>query len=540
MHPLGLVAQPHADRPRLELRNCASAAASTSASTGTRLPCTTTEKTTTTTTIPYSRVAPRDVRRQQRDSQQDRHGALQSPASSTKPRSFGGQPRRDEAKPDQQRANDEAPSAAPSTRPGTQTFARESTDRSTVSPSATNATISAEARERRVETLDLALVRGLAVTDQDPRDEDGKKSRPAGERRQGVEREHAHQRPQRIQRLARAAARLRMKASSSQPPATPIDRADSHLQHELAEHVQRRAAAQAARRDQARHERDADRVVRARLALEDGAGPAGDLAAAEHGEDDRRIGRRDGRGEQGGGVPGQAEARSARAPRRRATVRNVPSTPTTAMGVADALKRRQPMCMPPSKRIASSATVTSRSTVRSEGACRLGIAFTAMAAATSSSAGAGIFSHSVSRWESTAAMPTAANTSTAQGERHGVAHGAVSRAGRRTATGMADPQPTRLPGAPMASVLGGLAGARATFGLMCRSIKTLRPPYVEAPTEEEMAAAALQYVRKISGMRAPAKANIEAFDQAVQAVTEATRELLGSLEIRRRPVAAAD
>jgi hypothetical protein len=75
---------------------------------------------------------------------------------------------------------------------------------------------------------------------------------------------------------------------------------------------------------------------------------------------------------------------------------------------------------------------------------------------------------------------------------------------------------------------------------MCRSIKTLRPPYVEEPTEEEMAAAALQYVRKISGMRAPAKANIEAFNNAVDAVAEATRELLGSLEIRRRPVPVAD
>jgi hypothetical protein len=74
---------------------------------------------------------------------------------------------------------------------------------------------------------------------------------------------------------------------------------------------------------------------------------------------------------------------------------------------------------------------------------------------------------------------------------------------------------------------------------MCRSIKTLRPPYVEAPTEEEMAAAALQYVRKISGMRAPAKANVEAFNNAVEAVAEATRELLGSLEIRRRPVTVA-
>jgi hypothetical protein len=73
---------------------------------------------------------------------------------------------------------------------------------------------------------------------------------------------------------------------------------------------------------------------------------------------------------------------------------------------------------------------------------------------------------------------------------------------------------------------------------MCRSIKTLRPPFVEAPTDDEMAAAALQYVRKISGMRAPAKANIEAFDLAVEAVTAATRDLLSQLEIRRRPTPA--
>jgi hypothetical protein len=70
---------------------------------------------------------------------------------------------------------------------------------------------------------------------------------------------------------------------------------------------------------------------------------------------------------------------------------------------------------------------------------------------------------------------------------------------------------------------------------MCRSIKTLRPPYVEAPTEEEMAAAALQYVRKISGMRKPAKANTEAFDRAVEAVTAATQDLLDHLEIRPAP-----
>lgn len=74
---------------------------------------------------------------------------------------------------------------------------------------------------------------------------------------------------------------------------------------------------------------------------------------------------------------------------------------------------------------------------------------------------------------------------------------------------------------------------------MCRSIKTLRPPFVEAPTDDEMAAAALQYVRKISGMRAPAKANVEAFDRAVEAVTAATQDLLSTLEIRRRPTPAA-
>ena len=67
---------------------------------------------------------------------------------------------------------------------------------------------------------------------------------------------------------------------------------------------------------------------------------------------------------------------------------------------------------------------------------------------------------------------------------------------------------------------------------MCRSIKTLREPYVEQVTEEDMRAAALQYVRKISGFRAPAAHNAEAFTTAVDAVEEATRRLLDSLEVR--------
>ncbi|MFI5688272.1 DUF2277 domain-containing protein [Streptomyces sp. NPDC051636] len=68
---------------------------------------------------------------------------------------------------------------------------------------------------------------------------------------------------------------------------------------------------------------------------------------------------------------------------------------------------------------------------------------------------------------------------------------------------------------------------------MCRSIKTLRPPALAGEaTEEEIRAAALQYVRKVSGFRAPAAHNREAFDRAVEAVASATAELLGALEVR--------
>ncbi len=58
---------------------------------------------------------------------------------------------------------------------------------------------------------------------------------------------------------------------------------------------------------------------------------------------------------------------------------------------------------------------------------------------------------------------------------------------------------------------------------MCRSIKTLRAPYAEQVTDEDMHAAALQYVRKVSGFRAPAAHNADAFNEAVEAVTAATR-----------------
>jgi hypothetical protein len=63
---------------------------------------------------------------------------------------------------------------------------------------------------------------------------------------------------------------------------------------------------------------------------------------------------------------------------------------------------------------------------------------------------------------------------------------------------------------------------------MCRNIKrlfNLEPP----ATDEDTCAAALQFVRKIAGFRAPSSANREAFDRAVDAIAQASRELLGSL-----------
>jgi hypothetical protein len=77
---------------------------------------------------------------------------------------------------------------------------------------------------------------------------------------------------------------------------------------------------------------------------------------------------------------------------------------------------------------------------------------------------------------------------------------------------------------------------------MCRSIKTLRPPYSEAVTDADIRAAALQYVRKISGFRAPAGHNADAFGRAVDDIAAVTATLLEQLEVRsaRRQPAAAE
>ena len=69
---------------------------------------------------------------------------------------------------------------------------------------------------------------------------------------------------------------------------------------------------------------------------------------------------------------------------------------------------------------------------------------------------------------------------------------------------------------------------------MCRNIRTLHnfdPP----ATDEEIQASALQYVRKISGSTKPSQANQEAFDETVEAVADATRQLLDRLVTKAPP-----
>jgi len=67
---------------------------------------------------------------------------------------------------------------------------------------------------------------------------------------------------------------------------------------------------------------------------------------------------------------------------------------------------------------------------------------------------------------------------------------------------------------------------------MCRSIKTLRGAEPPA-TEDEVRAAALQFVRKVSGYRKPSLANQAAFDHAVEEIATSTQRLLDTLVVRQ-------
>ncbi|HET9059523.1 MAG TPA: DUF2277 domain-containing protein [Acidimicrobiales bacterium] len=71
---------------------------------------------------------------------------------------------------------------------------------------------------------------------------------------------------------------------------------------------------------------------------------------------------------------------------------------------------------------------------------------------------------------------------------------------------------------------------------MCRNITTLRG-LEPAATEEEVVAAARQYVRKVSGAQKPSASTVDAFEAAVAAISAATADLLAALPPRRQPPA---
>ena len=67
---------------------------------------------------------------------------------------------------------------------------------------------------------------------------------------------------------------------------------------------------------------------------------------------------------------------------------------------------------------------------------------------------------------------------------------------------------------------------------MCRSIKTLRNPEMII-ADEDIEAAALQFVRKISGYRVPSQANRTVFERAVREISRSSRRMLDDLVVRR-------
>ena len=71
---------------------------------------------------------------------------------------------------------------------------------------------------------------------------------------------------------------------------------------------------------------------------------------------------------------------------------------------------------------------------------------------------------------------------------------------------------------------------------MCRSIKTLRTEAVV--TDDDVRAAALQYVRKLSGFRQPSRANTEVFEAAVDEIAASTQRLLDNLVVPAKSAAA--
>ena len=99
----------------------------------------------------------------------------------------------------------------------------------------------------------------------------------------------------------------------------------------------------------------------------------------------------------------------------------------------------------------------------------------------------------------------------------------------RTSTGRDRDRPERAAKEASTSPL-----TRGTRGGVCRNIRVLH--HFEPPTtQEEIHAAALQYVRKVTGTREPSKADLKAFEHAVDEIAEATARVLAKLSTPRSP-----
>ena len=199
-----------------------------------------------------------DVRGQDEAAQQDRHRALE-PGEQDEAPLVARQVGRDEAQPHEHRPDHERHDGAehqaghPDVRPGKDAEVQRETEHA-------EGHDLAQACQCRVEALDLPLEGSPYVPHEDPGDEDGEKSRAVGDGGQPVEDEGAHERSERVEALARQADAAH--EPDKRQAAGDADRGtDAHLEGELAHDVPDRARTEATGRDQAGHERDADRVV---------------------------------------------------------------------------------------------------------------------------------------------------------------------------------------------------------------------------------------------------------------------------------------
>ena len=219
-----------------------------------------------------------------------------------------------------------------------------------------------EAGERRVEALDLPLVRHVEIAEGQAGDEDREEARPVRDRGQAVDHAGRRERPQRVQALARQAHAPH--EDDEQRRSGDADREpDRHLEEELPHDRPARCAVGRGELDHPDQERDPDRVVHARLALEDRPRVAADLLVTEDREHDGRVGRGERRAEHSGQGPAEVEQEMGADGRSATAVVSVPMMPSVAIGTIARRNRRQPMFMPPSKRIRTTATTPIRSTV---------------------------------------------------------------------------------------------------------------------------------------------------------------------------------